>query len=45
MKHIYLSNKMLCNIVGDFIIVPTGFGKSKLVGVKAYTFEPVVEDK
>ena len=29
----------------DYSVVPTGFGKSKLVGVKAYTFEPVVEDK
>ena len=23
----------------DYSVVPTGFGKSKLVGVKAYTFE------
>ena len=29
----------------DYSVVSTGFGKSKLVGVKAYTFEPVVEDK
>ena len=29
----------------DYSVVQTGFGKSKLVGVKAYTFEPVVEDK
>ena len=29
----------------DYSVVTTGFGKSKLVEVKAYTFEPVVEDK